>query len=1084
MDSFMDIKPRYYFDEITSAFCIENYQIAKPFSSFLPGIAGVLGIPMWCFYVNRGQCVISFGIRNKDGAILEFLPADRAYRLASTHGFRTFLKFNNTFYQPFRTQNLLNGAKSKMLIYPSYLQIEEYNSHYGICTQVRYYTVPDKGYAAVAREIVITNQSNNQIEIEILDGLPLIVPYGKNDFALKNMSRTIEAWNYVENLEEKAPYFRLRSSAEDTTEVKEIKEGNFFVCFKKEGDILQRQKIVIDPMLVFGISSEIDIPYEFINSNKIDFQNQLYTNRTSCAFGYAKDTLMAGQSINLYTLVGHAKSKDKLNQSLGEIKTADFFTKSFNRNNDIMEEITNTYFIYSSDNKLNQYAKMCYLDNILRGGWPFTIKHNGKKDIIYLFSRKHGDLERDYNAFEIQDTYYSQGNGNFRDVNQNRRNDLYFNPFVFDFNVWYFMNLIQLDGYNPLVIKGISYKLNNFSDIEVYINDGKEKLLKFFVKPYLPFELLNFIEDNNIALTISSEEFLNVCILNSEKIVQAEPGEGFWIDHFSYNFDLIDNFESIYPDKMKELLLQRKYFYYDNEHYVMPRKERIRIVNGTPKQVGGYALDKKKLELINSRTELKHYMRTNYGYGEIYYTCLFEKLLCLLLNKISTLDMFGVGVEMEASKPGWNDALNGLPGIFASSSCETMELLRLVRMLKRFVLNYLSDVKQIEIFEELAEYAAKIKAILDKNIKNMDDATNFIYWDESNTIKEEFREKTRFGISGRTVGIALDCIGEFLDLCQKKLENAAKKAFIPEKGLYCAYFINEPIEYQVISTNEGEEVVKLNKFTQKQIALFLEAQVRAFKVIEDEEKKRLLYKNIKSSNLYDKQLRMYKTNETLENQSNQLGRIMAFTAGWLENESVFMHMEFKYLFEVLKAGMYQEFFEELKSVIPPYMQPDVYGRSIFENSSFIASSSNPDKSVHGTGFVARLSGTTTEFLNMLTIMCFGQKPFEMINKEVVLKLQPKLPSWMFTQESKQIEVTLSGGKQKILIEKDCFVAMLFGNTLVVYKNPERVDTFNINVKKYTLYFEEKVIEIEGDAIFEPYSKLIREGLCKKIIAEF
>jgi hypothetical protein len=30
--------------------------------------------------------------------------------------------------------------------------------------------------------------------------------------------------------------------------------------------------------------------------------------------------------------------------------------------------------------------------------------------------------------------------------------------------------------------------------------------------------------------------------------------------------------------------------------------------------------------------------------------------------KFSSLDQSGMGVEMEGGKPGWNDAMNGLPG--------------------------------------------------------------------------------------------------------------------------------------------------------------------------------------------------------------------------------------------------------------------------------------------------------------------------------------------------------------------------------------------------------------------------------------
>lgn len=82
---------QYYFDD-QGRFVIENYAQAKPFSSFLPGIAGVQGIPLWAYYVNRGQGIASFGVEDKNGAIMEFFPANRSYSLVPIHGFRTFLK--------------------------------------------------------------------------------------------------------------------------------------------------------------------------------------------------------------------------------------------------------------------------------------------------------------------------------------------------------------------------------------------------------------------------------------------------------------------------------------------------------------------------------------------------------------------------------------------------------------------------------------------------------------------------------------------------------------------------------------------------------------------------------------------------------------------------------------------------------------------------------------------------------------------------------------------------------------------------------------------------------------------------------
>ena len=77
--------PKYYLKD-SGEFVIENYNYSKPFSNFFPGIAGRYGITMWTFYVNRGQAISSFGVRDKDHAILEFLPANKCSREKSYEG--------------------------------------------------------------------------------------------------------------------------------------------------------------------------------------------------------------------------------------------------------------------------------------------------------------------------------------------------------------------------------------------------------------------------------------------------------------------------------------------------------------------------------------------------------------------------------------------------------------------------------------------------------------------------------------------------------------------------------------------------------------------------------------------------------------------------------------------------------------------------------------------------------------------------------------------------------------------------------------------------------------------------------------
>ena len=36
-------------------FKVLDYNRQSPFSNFLPGVAGKMGIPLWVFYLNRGQ---------------------------------------------------------------------------------------------------------------------------------------------------------------------------------------------------------------------------------------------------------------------------------------------------------------------------------------------------------------------------------------------------------------------------------------------------------------------------------------------------------------------------------------------------------------------------------------------------------------------------------------------------------------------------------------------------------------------------------------------------------------------------------------------------------------------------------------------------------------------------------------------------------------------------------------------------------------------------------------------------------------------------------------------------------------------
>ena len=47
----------------------------------------------------------------------------------------------------------------------------------------------------------------------------------------------------------------------------------------------------------------------------------------------------------------------------------------------------------------------------------------------------------------------------------------------------------------------------------------------------------------------------------------------------------------------------------------------------------------------------------------------------------------------------------------------------------------------------------------------------------------------------------------------------------------------------------------------------------------------------------------------------------------IENESIWLHMEYKYLLELLKSGLYEEYFADLKKMGVPFLPYETYGRS-------------------------------------------------------------------------------------------------------------------------------------------------------------
>jgi hypothetical protein len=210
---------------------------------------------------------------------------------------------------------------------------------------------------------------------------------------------------------------------------------------------------------------------------------------------------------------------------------------------------------------------------------------------------------------------------------------------------------------------------------------------------------------------------------------------------------------------------------------------------------------------------------------------------------------------------------------------------------------------------------------------------------------------------------------------------------------------------------------------------------------------------------------MYKVNAPLQDQPHEIGRARAFTPGWLENESVFLHMEYKFLLEVLRAGLYEEFAGDIQRALICFQGPEVYGRSPLENSTFLVSSAHPDESLHGAGFVARLTGATAEFLSIWTTMTAGQRPFFLEDGKLCLAFKPTLPGWLFDQHGK-------------------LTFTFLGQVPVTYHNPARRDVYpnkGLGASHLVLHLPDgDRVDLAGGRIGEPYAQMVRKGQIAKI----
>ena len=392
--------------------------------------------------------------------------------------------------------------------------------------------------------------------------------------------------------------------------------------------------------------------------------------------------------------------------------------------------------------------------------------------------------------------------------------------------------------------------------------DDPHQIEKIITQPFTPGKLLKTIADYNIPLRVPTQEFLARVVEQANQHFQADFGEGYWTDHWTYNLDLVESYLAVYPERKAALLFAEKTLpFYDSAAHVNPRDLKYCLTPNGPRQLNAVWEAPDKESLIASRETSPYLLRTGHGYGDIYFTNLFTKLVILALIKFTTLDPWGMGIEMEAGKPGWYDAMNGLPALFGSAMPETYELKRLLRFLIQ-VIHEQGDFETalpVEVYELLEKTANQLETYGGSD----DPQRDHIYWDAVASAREAYRGKIRLGFDGAEQVIEASTLKAHLNAFLDKVEDGIRRALKLNHGMPPTYFTYQVEAYEEIRKldNAKEDVsekvhFRAEGFRPTVLPLFLEGVVRALKTATSKGAAQL-FQQVRASDLFDRKLKMY-----------------------------------------------------------------------------------------------------------------------------------------------------------------------------------------------------------------------------------
>ncbi len=764
----------------------------------------------WMFISSNGG--LTAGRKNAEYAIFPYYTDDKITELAETTGCKTIFRIakNDTtvLWEPFSerqaglyhiTRNVYKNEYGNKVIF------EEINHDLNLTFKYQWNSSDEFGFV---RKASLINNTDENLEISILDGFQDIIPYGVGSDIQGIRSNLVDAYKKCElEAEVGLGIYALSAIIVDKAEPSEALKANLVWSLGLENPTYLLSSLQVNNFRRgVQLHQEEDIKAEkgayLINADVTLAANQekkwlqvANVNQTVADVTRISELIKTKDNLeeilqnnieagtkNLINLVAASDGLQLSNDPL--INTRHFSNTLFNimrggifDDNYTIEKDDFTIYLSKANKPLFAAKKeslkslpekftLTFIKNLAENDADKDFKRLCLEYLPLKFSRRHGDPSRPWNKFSINTKSEIDGSkildyeGNWRDIFQNWETLAHSYPQFMESMIHKFLNATTFEGYNP-------YRVTK---------DG----------------------------------------FDWEVIEEHDPWSyiGYWGDHqIIYLLKFLEFIEKHYPSKLASLFNEDIFVYANVPYIIKPYADILKNPKDTidfDHQLNA-KIDEKRAKMGADGALISDIN------NKVHKVNLIEKLLVTVLAKVSNFIPEG-GIWLNTQRPEWNDANNALVG--NGVSMVTLNYLRrFINFFEGIVAN--ADVNEMQISDEVATLFAEIVETLENNeailSRKVTDKERKTVLDGLGNPASDYRTTIyKNGFSSNKTTISKNALAHFLEITKSYLEHSIR-ANKRSDNMYHAYnlmtiendeevsisYLSEMLEGQVAALSSG-----------------------------------------------------------------------------------------------------------------------------------------------------------------------------------------------------------------------------------------------------------------------------------------